>query len=96
MNNHLWDGETERWLQRCRELAVSDLDGIEDAAGELAGFASGDRAVMERARRAILDELYQRPRDPVLRQMFALWRRAFEKGSWGWEEVGLVRSWLLS
>lgn len=74
------------WLDRCRGLAEADLDGIEDAALELAALAEGDRRLMERARRLLLEELEQRPQDRTLVQMQWLWRRAFEKGSWEWDD----------
>ena len=84
------------WLDRCRELAESGLEGIEDPARELADLAAGDRLMMERARRVLHEAHEHEPRNPVLRQMEALWRRAFEKGSWTWGESAADHSPLLS
>jgi hypothetical protein len=75
------------WLDRCRVLAESDLDGIEDPARELADLADGNRALMEQARRMIVDALEHEPHNSTLVQMNAFWRRAFEKGLWTWEPV---------
>jgi len=75
------------WLNHCRELANSGLDGIEDAARELAELADGDRQLMERAREMLLRALEHEPHNATLRQMHALWRRAFEKGEWTWDEI---------
>jgi hypothetical protein len=80
------DDSMWRWLARCRQLAESALDGIEAPAEELMELAAGDREMMERARRQLLDALEHEPNNPTLRQMLALWRRAFEKGSWSWQE----------
>ena len=74
------------WLDRCRELATSDLDGIEDPARELANLAAGDRSLMERAYRVLRPARDREPRNSTLGQMMWFWRRAFEKGSWTWEE----------
>ncbi len=79
----------EGWLARCRELALEELDGIEDAAQALAILAAGDRELMERARRRILAELERQPGDPTLTEMLSFWRRAFEKGDWEWESGSL-------
>jgi hypothetical protein len=75
------------WLERCRALAEAQLDGIEDAALELAALAEGDRGLMERARRVLLDDLERRPGDRTLVQMQWFWRRAFEKGTWDWDDA---------
>jgi uncharacterized protein HemY len=80
------DVATSRWLARCRELAESDLDGIEAPADELVALAAGDREVMEQARHELLDALEHEPQDKTLQQMLAFWRRAFEKGDWSWQE----------
>jgi hypothetical protein len=42
--------------------------------------------MMERARHQLLDALEHEPRNRTLRQMLELWRRAFEKGDWTWQE----------
>jgi hypothetical protein len=90
------DGRLLAWLDRCRFLAESHLDGIEDPARELVDLAGGDRGLMEQARRLIVEALEHEPRNTTLVQMLAFWRRAFEKGSWTWEPNGLERSPYLS
>jgi hypothetical protein len=92
----LTDARVLGWMSRCRELASSRLEGIEDPARQLADLADGDRVLMERARRVLQAALDKEPRNPTLVQMEALWRRAFEKGEWGWEPSGLERSRYLS
>ncbi|MDA8265960.1 MAG: hypothetical protein M0T79_11585 [Actinomycetota bacterium] len=81
------DSELFGWLDRCRELANSGLDGIEDPARELAELAGGDRQLMESARQMLLRALEHEPHNATLRQMHALWRRAFEKGEWTWGDT---------
>ncbi len=73
-------------LARCRALAEGPLEGIEDAGKELAALAAGDRHLMERARRHLLASPEASPGDRTLIQMLALWRRAFELGTWDWAE----------
>lgn len=90
------DPAMRAWLDRCRELAKSEPEGIEDPARELALLAGGDRVLMEQARRVLCEALEREPRNPLLRQMYAFWRRAFEKGSWSWEESALDHSPYLS
>ncbi|MHB1487296.1 MAG: hypothetical protein ACYCZM_07070, partial [Acidimicrobiales bacterium] len=82
------DDAVRLWLERCRALAESPLEGIEDAANELAGLSNGNRQVMERARRLLLAEKADRPADRVTAQMLSLWRRSFENGTWDWESDG--------
>lgn len=79
------DPRLRQWLDRCLEWARSELDGIEEPASDLASLAEGDRSLMERARRVLLEALARKPGHSVLVQMYALWRRSFEKGSWSWE-----------
>jgi len=76
----------QAWIERCRLIAAGPLDGIEAPAQELADLAAGDRRLMERARRLLLAEQQERPDDPIVAQMLSLWRRAFEKGSWSWDD----------
>jgi hypothetical protein len=76
----------DAWLARCLELAMSDLDGIEDPSQELAALAHGDRRLMERAYRYLRDAMEREPDNTTFEQMSAFWRRAFEKGSWGWDD----------
>jgi hypothetical protein len=80
------DDSVWRWLARCRQLAESDLEGIEAPADELVQLAAGDREMMEHARHQLLDALAHERRNKTLHQMLALWRRAFEKGDWSWQE----------
>lgn len=79
------DARLHAWLERCGHLADSDLDGIEDPASELADLAAGDRRMMERSRRVLLEALAREPDNATLQQMLLFWRRAFEKGSWQWD-----------
>ena len=81
------DQKLRNWLDRCRELAESNLDGIEDPARELAELAAADRRLMERAYRLMRQALEHEPRNSTLQQMLLFWRRAFEKGTWSWEDV---------
>jgi hypothetical protein len=80
------DDSMWRWFARCRQLADGDSEGIEAPAEELVELAAGDREMMERARHQLLDALEHEPRNRTLRQMLELWRRAFEKGDWTWQE----------
>jgi len=85
----------ERWIERCRALTSSALDGVETPADELVALAAGDRQLMEEARKVIVAGLGRSPGDPTFTQMLAFWRRAFEKGSWSWEPNPWDRSPLL-
>lgn len=80
------DEAVRKWLLRCRDIAEGPLDGIENASVELAEFAAGDRRMMERARRFLLAQQAEHPGDGTTKQMLSLWRRAFEKGSWDWDD----------
>lgn len=80
------DGRLELWLARCRELAESPLDGIEEASKELAVLAQPDRHLMERVRRRLLVQQETSPEDRTVKQMLSLWRRALEVGRWTWRE----------
>jgi hypothetical protein len=42
---------------------------------------------MESARQMLLRALEHEPHNATLRQMHALWRRAFEKGEWTWGDT---------
>lgn len=82
----------ELWIEHCRLLAGSTLDSVETPADELLALAAGNRQLMEEARKVILAALGQAPGDPTWSQMLAFWRRAFEKGSWSWEQSPWDRS----
>lgn len=79
------DRAVDRWLDRCRQLATQPLEGIDEAADELAQLAA-IRPVMERARRRLLADSEQASSDPTVKQMLSLWRRAFERGQWRWDD----------
>jgi hypothetical protein len=86
------DDGLQRWIERCRQLAVSTLDSVETPADELVALAAGDRRLMEDARKVILAALERSPGDRTWSQMLAFWRRAFEKGTWSWESNPWDRS----
>lgn len=81
-----FDDEVETWLKRCRALAESPLEGIEEAADELAELAGGDIRLMEQARRRVLAEQEQHGANRTTKQMLSLWRRAVERGWWKWDD----------
>ncbi len=74
----------ERVLVRAYELAASDLEGINEAALELADLCGDDVAVLNEARKLTLARLASEP-DHATRQVASLIRRAFELGNWRWE-----------
>ena len=76
------------WLGRCRDLARA-LDGIQDAAADLAARAAGNRVLVERACRRLRLAAEHEPKSPMLCQMAALWWRALAKVSWSWGESPL-------
>jgi hypothetical protein len=90
------DTALRNWIEQCRVLAESELEAIEDTARDLAGLAAGDRQMMERARRMLLEALEHEPNNSTLHRMYALWRRAFEIGAWTWEESPIDHNPLLS
>lgn len=78
----------ERVLARAYGMARSHLEGINEAAEELAALAGEDRRVIERARRTAVERVTSRPdRDNL--QVLSLIRRAIELGDrrWQWEET---------
>jgi hypothetical protein len=79
-------GEVDKWLERCRTLADSPLEGIEEASDELVELAEGDLRLMEQARRRLLAEQEQHGATRTTRQMLSLWRRAMERGWWKWDD----------
>ena len=78
------DARVEQILARARQFADGDLDGIEEAAKELAEMAGGDVAVVARARqgaaRAVADDPGRHSK-----QVLSLIRRAIEVGQWDWD-----------
>jgi hypothetical protein len=78
-------------LARAYQLANSDLDGLNDAAEELAALSGQDVAVISRARRVVLEQLATNP-DRTTNQVASLIRRAIEVGTgrWDWEDSGPV------
>ncbi|MHB8505950.1 MAG: hypothetical protein ACYDEN_09575, partial [Acidimicrobiales bacterium] len=71
-------------VERAATIASGTLEGIEDAARELAAMTAGDLRVLERARRLALSRLETAP-DHSSRQIAALLRRALEVGTWSWD-----------
>lgn len=78
------DPRTDALLARALGLAELPLEGIEEQARELAAIAAGDRAVVERARRAAMRIVDEQP-NHVNKQVLSLLRRALEVGEWRWE-----------
>jgi hypothetical protein len=66
------------------ELAARPLEGINEAALELAGAAGDDRRVMERAFRVVAERVRVEPNHDN-KQVASLIRRAIELGMWRWE-----------
>lgn len=85
------DHRAERVVVRARELAGSGLEGIEEAAAELAGLSDGDGRVINRARQIAAARLAAAP-STENKQVAALIRRSIEVGMsrWGFEETGPV------
>ena len=89
------DGELEApttaLLDRAYEIARGHLEGINEAAEELANMTHGDLRVLWRARRVTLDRLSIAPSKEV-RQVMSLIRRALELGEWPgqWHDTNQV------
>jgi hypothetical protein len=77
------DERLEVVLARARALAEGRLEGINEAALELAALAGGDRTVIERARRQVNLEVDRQPTTHA-KQMASLIRRSLELGEWEW------------
>lgn len=75
------EGRVTALLGRAHEIAAGHLDGINDAAEELAALTQGDLRVLYLARRTALQQLASRP-DRETRQVISLIRRALEVGDW--------------
>jgi hypothetical protein len=77
------DARVELVLARARRFADDDLEGIEEAAKDLARLAGGDVAVVagarQRAVRAVADDPGRHSK-----QVLSLIRRAMEVGDWDW------------
>jgi hypothetical protein len=71
-------------LDRGYELAASHLEGINEAARELADAAGDDRRVMERAFRVVAERVRLDPCH-ANNQVASLIRRAIELGMWRWD-----------
>ncbi len=77
-------------MARARALAESPLEGINEAALELAALADGDRSIIERARRDV-DAEVRASGSTVAKQMASLIRRALELGEWRWRPEETTR-----
>jgi len=78
------DDRFRRLLDRGYVLAASQLEGINEAALELADSAGDDRLVMEQAFRVVAERVRLDP-SHANKQVASLIRRAFELGMWRWE-----------
>jgi hypothetical protein len=74
----------DQLLDRSYELAASRLEGINEAALELADAAGDDRRVMERAIRVVAERVRVDP-SHANKQVALLIRRAIELGMWRWD-----------
>jgi hypothetical protein len=78
------DDELCLLLDRGYELAAGHLEGINEAALELADAAGDDRRVMERAFRVVAERVRLDP-SHANNQVASLIRRAIELGMWRWD-----------
>jgi hypothetical protein len=78
------DDQLRDLLDRGYELAASRLEGINEAALELAEAAGDDRRVMERAIRVVAERVRVEP-SHANKQVASLIRRAIELGMWRWD-----------
>lgn len=76
------EGQVERLLARAYEIAAGYLEGINEAANELAQLAD-DRRVIEGARRMVADRMRSSP-NRAHKQVASLIRRSIERGDWRW------------
>lgn len=81
----------DRLLACAYEFAAQPLDGIEEAAKELAALSADDLAIIERARRLTVARLMAHP-DRATKQVDSLIRRAIEVGlsRWSFEDTGEI------
>jgi hypothetical protein len=68
-------------LSRAYELAASPLEGINEAALELADLSGDDVAVLDAARKLVAERLSTRP-DHLTKQVASLIRWALDLGYW--------------
>jgi hypothetical protein len=78
------DDQLRDLLDRGYQLAASQLEGINEAALELADAAGDDRRVMERAIRVVAERVRVEP-SHANKQVASLLRRAIESGMWRWD-----------
>ena len=78
------DDQLRDLLDRGYELAASRLEGINEAALELADAVGDDRRVMERAFRVVAERVRVEP-SHANKQVASLIRRAIELGMWRWD-----------
>jgi hypothetical protein len=78
------DDQLRDLLDRGYELAASRLEGINEAALELANAAGDDRRVMEQAFRVVAERVHVEP-SHANKQVASLIRRAIELGMWRWD-----------
>ena len=76
--------QLRRLLDRAYELAASQLEGINEAAVELADLTGDDRRVVELAFRVVAERVRREPTH-ANKQVASLIRRAIELGVWRWE-----------
>jgi hypothetical protein len=81
---HDFDERVERILARAHHMADEPLEGIEEAAKELAELAAGDLAVVARIRQVAAGRVDAEP-DRHNKQVLSLVRRAIEVGRWDWD-----------
>jgi hypothetical protein len=79
-----FDERVEQILARAHQMADEPLEGIEDAAKELAELAGGDIAVVARIRQVAAGSVDAEP-DRHNKQVLSLVRRAMEVGRWDWD-----------
>jgi hypothetical protein len=84
MDTENLDDQVAALLARAYQLADSQLDGINEAAEELAAMSAGDLDVISKARRVVVQRMAADP-DSVTKQVFWLIRRAIELGGWRWQ-----------
>jgi hypothetical protein len=77
------DDQVTALLARAHQYADSHLEGIDEAAEELAKMSGEDLTVISQARRVALERMAADP-DRVTKQVVSLIRRAIELGGWRW------------
>jgi hypothetical protein len=79
-----FDQRVEQILGRAHQMADEPLEGIDEAAKELAALAGGDVAIVARIRQVAADNVDAEP-DRHNKQVLSLVRRAIEIGRWDWD-----------